>query len=121
EEFAFGNDGTEAGDGAFDKVSVSVDFHSIAAGAHFEAHGDGGGFVDVEGDALLQIGLEAAALDLQLIVADGEIEQEINAGVIRCRGAGPAGFGLLGDDGGAIHDGSAGIGDGAADTACDLL
>jgi len=121
ENFTFGDDGAEAGDRALDELGVGVDFDFFGAGADFEADRDGGGLVDVEGDALLQIGLKSGVLDLHLIVADGKFEQEVGAGTIRSRGAGQAGFALFRADVRGFDDSAAGVGDGAANASRNLL
>src|SRR5262249_8275926 len=77
--------------------------------------------IDVEIDALLDVLLEIGAVDGDLVVADGQFEEDVVAVVVSGGDAGEAGFGELRGDGGALDGGAGRIGDDAADGAGDLL
>jgi len=82
EDFPFGDNGAKAGYGGLDDLRVGVDLNFFAFCANLKRHGDNGRFVDVERDTLLNVALEAGALDLELVVADGQFEEQIGAGMV---------------------------------------
>ena len=50
------------------------------SGADRETDRNGGSFVYIQDDALLNIGLKALGLDLQVVVTDRQFQQDISAG-----------------------------------------
>src|SRR4051794_28122395 len=83
--------------------------------------GNSRGLIDVQGDPFLNITLETLGLDLKLIEADGQFQQEISTVTSGIGGTCEASFILLDANRGTLDHRAAGINHRPANASCNLL